>query len=139
MISLTRRINMFLNVMEVEERKKFLELAFKLAQIDGDYAEEEEEIINSYKAELGITEIEDTLSIDELISYFSSKNDTVKKVVLFEVYGMIRADDKLEKSEEEVFDNIKSQFDISADVVEQIVSVADELQNVYDKLYDVLG
>ncbi len=130
---------MFLNVMEVEERKKFLELAFKLAQIDGDYAEEEEEIINSYKAELGITEIEDTLSIDELISYFSSKNDTVKKVVLFEVYGMIRADDKLEKSEEEVFDNIKSQFDISADVVEQIVSVADELQNVYDKLYDVLG
>jgi uncharacterized tellurite resistance protein B-like protein len=130
---------MFLNVMEVEERKKFLELAFKLAQIDGDYAEEEEEIINSYKAELGITEIEDTLSIDELISYFSSKNDTVKKVVLFEVYGMILADDKLEKSEEEVFDNIKSQFNISADVVEQIVSVADELQNVYDKLYDVLG
>ena len=130
---------MFLNVMEVEERKKFLELAFKLAQIDGDYAEEEEEIINSYKAELGITEIEDTLSIDELISYFSSKNDTVKKVVLFEVYGMIRADDKTEKSEEEVFDNIKSQFNISADVVEQIVSVADELQNVYDKLYDVLG
>jgi uncharacterized tellurite resistance protein B-like protein len=130
---------MFLNVMEVEERKKFLELAFKLAQVDGDYAEEEEEIINSYKAELGITEIEDTLSIDELISYFSSKNDTVKKVVLFEVYGMILADDKLEKSEEEVFDNIKSQFNISADVVEQIVSVADELQNVYDKLYDVLG
>lgn len=130
---------MFLNVMEVEERKKFLELAFKLAQIDGDYAEEEEEIINSYKAELGITEIEDTLSIDELISYFSSKNDTVKKVVLFEVYGMIRADDKTEKSEEEVFDNIKSQFNISDDVVEQIVSVADELQNVYDKLYDVLG
>ena len=130
---------MFLNVMEVEERKKFLELAFKLAQIDGDYAEEEEEIINSYKAELGITEIEDTLSIDELISYFSSKNDTVKKVVLFEVYGMIRADDKTEKSEEEVFDNIKYQFNISDDVVEQIVSVADELQNVYDKLYDVLG
>ena len=48
---------MFLNSMSTDEKDRFLELAYKLAQIDGEYAEEEEEIINSYKAELGITDI----------------------------------------------------------------------------------
>jgi len=130
---------MFLNSMSTDEKERFLELAYKLAQIDGNYAEEEEEIINSYKAELGITDIGDTGSVDELIDFFATKDEPVKKIVLFELYGMICADSKIEESEKDVFEKIKTKFGISESLVKQIVEVADELQAVYDKIYDILA
>ena len=130
---------MFLNSMSTDEKGHFLELAYKLAQIDGNYAEEEEEIINSYKAELGITDIGDTGSVDELIDFFATKDEPVKKIVLFELYGMICADSKIEESEKDVLEKIKTKFGISESLVKQIVEVADELQAVYDKIYDILA
>ena len=40
---------MFLQVMNMEEKEKFLEFVYKIANVDGEYAEEEQEIIDSYK------------------------------------------------------------------------------------------
>lgn len=130
---------MFLNSMSTDEKERFLELAYKLAQVDGDYAEEEEEIINSYKAELGISDIGDTGSIDELIDFFATRNEPVKKIVLFELYGMICADSKIEESEKDVFEKLKTKFDLSEELVKRVTEVAGELQAVYDKVYDILA
>ena len=90
---------MFVQVMEKEEREKFLELIYKIANIDGDYVAEEEELIDSYKAELELSDIKDTDTIEEIIDYFSSKSESIRKIVLFEVYGMINADVKIDISE----------------------------------------
>ncbi len=130
---------MFLNSMSSDEKKRFLELAYKFAQIDGNYAEDEEEIINSYKAELGITDICDTGSIDDLMDFFATRSESVKRIVLFELYGMIYADGKIEESEKEVFEKLKSKFGLSEELVNKITEVADELQAVYDKIYDIFG
>ena len=56
---------MFLQVMNMEEKMKFLEFVYKIANIDGEYAEEEIEIVNSYKNELGINEIPETVFADK--------------------------------------------------------------------------
>lgn len=130
---------MFLNSMSNDEKERFLELSYKLAQVDGNYAEEEDEIINSYKAELGITDIGDTGSIDELIDFFATRNEPVKKIVIFELYGMICADSKIEELEKDVFEKLKTKFGVSEELVKQITEVADELQAVYDKVYDILA
>ncbi len=130
---------MFLNAMATDEKEKFIELAYKMSQIDGDYAEEEERIINSYKAELGIGEIGDSGSVSDLIEYFGTREMEVKKLVLFELYGLICADNKIEKSEEEYFERIKKTFGIQDDLVKQITDVADELLAIYDKIYDILA
>ena len=130
---------MFLISMSIDEKERFLELAYKLAQVDGNYAEEEEEIINSYKAELGITNIGDTGSIDELIAFFATRNEPVKKIVLFELYGMMCADRKIKEAEKDVFEKLKTKFGVSEKLIRQIIEVADELQAVYDKVYDILA
>ncbi|SEA29263.1 hypothetical protein SAMN05216349_108125 [Oribacterium sp. KHPX15] len=130
---------MFLNSMNSDEKEAFLELAYKLAQVDGNYSKDEEDIINSYKAELNIKNVGDTRSVDELIDFFATRNEPVKKIILFELYGMICADSKIEKSETEMFDKLKSKFDVSDEIIKRITEVADELQTVYDKLYDVLA
>lgn len=129
---------MFVQVMEKEEREKFLELIYKIANIDGDYAAEEEELIDSYKAELELSDIKDTDTIEEIIDYFSSKSESIRKIVLFEVYGMINSDGKIDISEEKIFNLSQEKFGISEQQTKAIINVAEELQEVYDKVYDVL-
>ena len=129
---------MFLQVMNVEEKEKFLEFIYKIANIEGDYAEEENELINSYKNELGLSEIGDTCNIEELIEYFSTKTMEMKKIILFEVIGLINADDKIVKEEEDFLNKVIVSFGLNTEIVEKIKSIALKLQNVYDEIYDTL-
>ncbi len=129
---------MFLQVLDAEGKAKFLEFVYKVANIDGDFAEEEQEIINSYKNELGLYEIAETSDIDGLIAYFSTKADVVQKIVLFELIGLINADDKIEKEEEKILRKVVDSFELTGDVVNRINIIAKKLQEVYDEVYDVL-
>ena len=129
---------MFTHLMNEEEKNKFLELVYKISKIDGEYAEEEEELINSYKQELGLEVIADTAPINELIGYFANKAKELKRIVVFEVYGMILADDKIEKNEEKVLNEIRTEFNFEEDELEEILSLVKRLQNVYDDIYNVI-
>lgn len=129
---------MFLHVMSDEEKGKFLEMVYKIANIDGEFAEEEQEIINSYKSETGVSVIPDTDNIDGLISYFSGTSDTLKKIILFEIVGLINADDKIEKEEKLILDKLTEKFGLSEGNIEKIKSVAEKLKEVYDEIFDVL-
>lgn len=129
---------MFLQVMNREEREKFLELIYKVANIEGEYAEEEKELIDSYKNELELTEILDTGNIEGLIEYFSSKTTEMKKIILFEVIGLINVDDKIVKEEEDIFKKLVESFGVDNESVEKIEMVAKKLQQVYDEVYDIL-
>ncbi|MCI5806526.1 MAG: hypothetical protein MR029_09390 [Clostridium sp.] len=129
---------MFLQVMNMEEKGKFLELVYKIANADGEYAEEEQEIIDSYKNELELNEIHDTCDIDGLISYFSGKETRLKKIVLFEIIGLVYADDKLVKEEKDILNKITAIFGLSDEIIENIKITAKKLQDVYDDVYRVL-
>lgn len=129
---------MFLQVMNDEEKEKFLELVYKIASVDGDFAEEEQEIVDSYKKELEIDNIPETSSLEELVEYFSSKAIELKRIVLFETIGLINADDKIEKAEEEVYNKMISKFELEENSVEKIRKSAEKLQAVYDEVYDAL-
>ena len=129
---------MFLQVMNTEEKEKFLELVYKIANIDGEYAEEEQEIVNSYKNELGLSKVPETSDIDGLVRYFSAKATELKKIVLFETVGLINADEKIEKEEPDLLDKMSGAFGLDKDVVDRIKSVAKKLQDVYDEVYSAL-
>ena len=64
---------MFANVMNQSEKEKFLELIYKIAQCDEEYSEEEEEILNNYKAELGMENVNDTDTLEGLVTFFAGK------------------------------------------------------------------
>lgn len=130
--------NMFTHLMNEEEKSKFLELVYKISNIDDEYAKEEEELINSYKKELEIEVIEDTQSIESLISYFGKKSEEIKRIVLFEIYGLILADDKIEKEEEQILEEIRKDFQFEEQELKEILSVAKRLQVVYDDIYNVI-
>lgn len=129
---------MFLQVMNMEEKMKFLEFVYKIANIDGEYAEEEIEIVNSYKNELGINEIPETDDINGIIEYFSTKEEVLKRIIIFETMGLINADNKIEPEEADLMNKMVKSFHLDSKVVEKIDMVAKRLQDVYDDVYTAI-
>lgn len=129
---------MFSNLMNNEEKEKFLELIYKTANYDGEYAAEEEELINNYKIELGLTTIPETSTMENLISYFAEKEDQLKKIIFFELYGMIKADGTVAEKEETILSQVKDKFALGNGTYEELVDAASRLQKAYDAVYAVL-
>lgn len=131
---------MFLNVLNQEEKNKFMEFVYVVANIDGDYDESEKELVNNYQVELGIKQLpEITDSVEDLINYFSKCLESVKKIIVFEVYGLILSDNVISPEEKKILDSFEKQFAIDNEKLKSIKSLVTELQSVYDKIYDVLG
>ena len=129
---------MFVNLFDQDEKEKFLELIYKMATCDGVYAEEEKELLNNYKIEFGIDQIPDTLSVHDLVKYFAEKTDDKKKIVLFELYGMVLADDEIGTREKDMFEEIKKIFALNTEVYDKIEKAAVTLKEAYDAVYDAV-
>lgn len=129
---------MFVNLFNLEEKENFMELIYKIATCDGEYASEEEELVNNYKIELGLDYIPDTKSVDELIESFSGKDIRIKKILFFELYGMIMADGIIANKENDILENLKVKLSLDENIYSDIVRVANELQKIYDDVYAVI-
>lgn len=129
---------MFLNALNQEDKKKFLELLYKIANCDGEYAEEEAEIIRNYQLELGISEIPETATQAELIAYFGEATETVRKIVLFEIYGLITSDDTIAAGERQALLEIADSFRFDQAQVLELETLAEKLRQVYDEIYDAI-
>jgi len=85
---------MFLNQLNLEERKAFIELAYYTAKIDNVFADEEKYFIETYKNEAGIEYYDiENYDFDKIVSKF--KNKRVKNIVLLEITALIYADKKV--------------------------------------------
>ena len=129
---------MFTNLFNEEEKKNFLELVYRIASCDGEYEDEEKELVNSYKKELGIDTVPDTSSMDQLISYFSDKSESLKRIVFFELYGMVMADGKIDNEESAVVEEIEKKFNLGESVYTKLIDAAHSLQTAYDKVYNAV-
>ena len=129
---------MFIGSFPLEMREKFLELVYKVAHIDGEYAEEEAELVRSYQTELGIEDIKETGGIEELVDFFAAQDETARKICLFELLGMVKADGVVSAEETRLIDKVQSAFGLTRETVQAIGDLVEELQIVYDKIYQVL-
>ena len=119
-----------------EEREKLFELIYKLASCDGVLREEEQELIEGCRRELDIRDNPDTGSFENLADYFGRCDDRVKKIVLFEVCGIILADNEVGENEQKAFDYLKEA--LAVDEQEEIISIANDLKLIQDRIKDIV-
>lgn len=119
-----------------EEKEKFFELIYKLASCDGVLREEEQELIEGCRRELDIRDNPDTGSFENLADYFGRCDDRVKKIVLFEVCGIILADNEVGENEQKAFDYLKEA--LAVDEQEEIISIANDLKLIQDRVKDIV-
>ena len=105
---------MFLNRLKIEEKKAFLMLAHHIANIDGEYADEEKEIISKYCMEMQMDDIEydnNHFNLHEVLAEFKRENH--KKIALLELMSLIYADGVVTEEEQEIIDFVVKEFDLN--------------------------
>lgn len=105
---------MLLMKLKNEEKFAFLGLAYYIANIDGEFEQEEKDIIQEYCAEMGIESTEYNMSefnLQETINKI--KTPKSQKIVLLELMILIHSDDKYHKFEQNIIDKIANNFQIS--------------------------
>lgn len=123
---------MYLSELNATEGKKFLELVYKIANSDVNYAGEEIHLIKKFKKELDIEVIPSGSTIDELINYFAAAPVSVQKIVLFEAAGMVTADKNTTAKEQEILDKMAAAFGLSAEQKDMIVKASAQLEAAYE-------
>lgn len=131
---------MFLKNLDTDSKNKFMQLICLAANIDKNCSNEELSIIHNYQNELGIPVLPKIRSsASELIAYFSKFPESVRKMIYFEIYGLIRSDNLITTDENDLLHDIEKNFGLGSDITQQIKMLAKKLQDVYSELFSVLS
>ncbi len=129
---------MFANELNFEQSSKLVDLMYKLAQIDSQYDFDEESFVEQLKLEFDVCQVNESASINDLVDYFSSQNEKIKKIVLFHVIFLIYSDTYLSESEKDTFNYIIEQFEIGSDEVEKIEELVKDFMDVNLRLKELI-
>ena len=129
---------MFANELNFEQSSKLVDLVYKLAQIDSQYDFDEESFVDQLKLEFDVCQVNESASINDLVDYFSSQNEKIKKIVLFHVIFLIYSDTYLSESEKDTFNYIIEQFEIGSDEVEKIEELVKDFMDVNLRLKELI-
>lgn len=119
---------MFLNQLDYQEKKMFLDLCIHVAKANDELAKEEKDLINSYCAEMQLPAIElyETEQLSTVLDYFSLADKHVKKIVLFETLGLAYVDGSFDEKEKEIVQKIKDVLGISKKDYDKILKAIND-------------
>lgn len=106
---------MFLEELNTKERKNFLELAYFTMLSDGVIAEEEQVMFNRFRVELQLSEKDYAIqekSISTILNEFNASKKRIKKIVMFELWGIMLANHKLDEKQQELVEKIKNEWNL---------------------------
>ena len=120
---------MYLTFLTEQEKIYFLGLAYNIAISDGEYSNEEKNIIDNYCKEMNINFTNKMIQpTDFLISKLSLTSDErTKKIILFEIIGLAMIDNHFDNEEKNIIDKMILDFKLN----ESLKLKYEELVNKY--------
>lgn len=127
---------MFLNELDLDEKRMFLRLADHLVAANGVVEEQEKNLINQYCSEMGLpmnNEI-DPLPMSEIICFFQKRSESVKRVTIMELLGLGYIDGEYDEVEQSMMKSYVSGIGVSDEVYEKLRKDVEE----YIYLVDII-
>lgn len=129
---------MYLSLLREDEKNLFLELAYEVSNIDGDFGEAEKIMIDSYCEEMKIVNnIDfDYKSHAEEIEKNIIENCGMrtKKIIIFEIVGLAMSDGKYDVEEKEYISKLAEKFMIDNDYIYKCENVIDEYMSFQNRI-----
>jgi len=113
---------MYLHLLEENEKKDFLELAYHLMGVDGTHQDEEVAIFESYKHECSLHEyiISKQNNLENVINCFKTTSLKTRKIILIELFGIVLADGEVHENEETFITHLATSFNITDEELEKM-------------------
>ena len=105
---------MLLMKLRNEEKFAFLDLAYYIANVDGEFEKEEKDIIEMYCAEMGIENVQhdiNNFNLEETLDKI--KTSESQKIAILELMVLAHADDKFHRFEENIACQVANHYNIS--------------------------
>jgi DnaJ-domain-containing protein 1 len=133
-------IEMFVKDLSKDDREHLLNLIYLVAKVDGDYADEENEVLERYRREMKLESLKIISdNVTDMILYFADKDTRIKKIVLFEVCSMVLADEQFVNREKVLVDTIRSSFGFTLAQANELFSLVLEQKKLNEKILQVMN
>ncbi len=117
---------MYLALLNKEQKECFLGLAYNISNIDGNYSESEQKLLESYCDEMNL-DYSDSVAKKDLESLLATITNLFDersiKVVVFELIGLAMVDNNFDESEYNMINKIIEKFMIGSDFIEKCKSL----------------
>jgi len=128
---------MFLHLLRYDEQKVFMQLASLAMKADLNVARAEAELFAVYEREMGRT-FGDILgaehNLDEVLASTVDMNTTTRKLLFFELLGMVVSDDCVAPQEQGLIDRVRVEFGLSLEVEKAMLQSISRLMALYNEI-----
>lgn len=128
---------MFLEMLNDELKEQFLCLAIKAAEANGIVDNKEKQMISLFAREMQINPFYSCNKSEEaLLDEISSKTTSMeRRIILFELAGIILSDEVLNKEEDDFLVKVAEKFEIGTSYNNDVIGYIKEYSNLYKKMY----
>jgi len=133
---------MFLSKLDQSKKELFLQLSIHAALANNILEREEEELISEYCIEMGINKykIEIRTELNELLNQINkSCTEEEKNIIIFEIVGLLMADNEFDSFEAEFMNNVKTKLGISDEKLKMLFDLINKLKNIYAEITNVIN
>lgn len=133
---------MFLSKLDQSKKELFLQLSIHAALANNILEREEEELISEYCIEMGINKykIEIRSELNELLNQINkSCTEEEKNIIIFEIVGLLMADNEFDSFEAEFMNNVKTKLGISDEKLKMLFDLINKLKNIYAEITNVIS
>lgn len=127
---------MFLNQLSLEEKEAFLSLSVNAAKANGEFTAEEHLMVEEYCREMGIAffDMSETKTVDEIAEVYKNSTEQHKKIVVFEILGLMFADGNYDSQEKEFVLDFVGRIGVTEEEVDKEIGLLQEYLGVVKRV-----
>lgn len=132
---------MYLSMLNNEKRHLFLNLEIYMSKIDGEFSDEEKQIIDVHCMEMHIdnNDYEAEMPQDEVLKQLKEKlTHKEQRIVFLEIIATILADNVYHAMEETLISRMANLLGIDAEGIEDAISIIKDMKSVYKRCADYI-
>lgn len=132
---------MYLYSLNKNERELFLQACLHISCADGDFSFDEKKVIQQLCQEMEIpVSYERTISFENIIEEISEKSTLRnKKIFIFELAGVVMADDVCTESELDMMNKISLQIGLTKEFVDEAIDKITKMIKFYKEVSEFIS
>lgn len=127
---------MFLEMLRGDEKERFLDLAIKAAEANGEVVEDEKRMLKAFAKELEILpRYSSSLSLSDILADFvSNSSKQTMRIVVFELIGILFADSEFDEKEKNYLNEITESFGLDKSIIAEMIDEIKQYSFLYKKI-----
>ena len=131
---------MFLEMLSKEQKELFMHLAVNATKANNSVEDCEKEMLLEFAQEMNVAPIisTDKKTDDVIDSLVGVCGNLEKKIILFEIVGIMLSDHECDETEKEFLNTLAKRFGIPSETVDNMIALVEDYTGLYNRIFDTV-